>query len=105
MKAAILGAGFIAEFHAQGYAHAKDVTLCAVCDTDEAKARALTGRYGCAWYADAKTLLEKERPQLVSVCLPTYLHREYTVMALLSGAHVLCEKPLALTIEDCEAIA
>ena len=67
--------------------------------------RALTGRYGCAWYADAKTLLEKERPQLVSVCLPTYLHREYTVMALLSGAHVLCEKPLALTIEDCEAIA
>lgn len=105
MKAAILGAGFIAEFHAQGYLHAQDVTLCAVCDTDEEKARALAERYGCAWYTDAKALLEKEAPQLVSICLPTYLHREYTVMALMSGAHVLCEKPLALTIEDCEAIA
>ena len=105
MKAAILGAGFIAEFHAQGYRHAQDVQLCAVCDTDEGKARALAQRYGCAWYTDAKTLIEKERPELVSVCLPTYLHREYTVMALMSGAHVLCEKPLALTMEDCEAIA
>ena len=49
MKAAILGAGFIAEFHAQGYCHAQDVELCAVCDTDEGKARALAQRYGCAW--------------------------------------------------------
>ena len=105
MKAAILGAGFIAEFHAQGYCHAQDVELCAVCDTDEGKARALAQRYGCAWYTDAKMLLDQECPELVSVCLPTYLHREYAVMALLSGAHVLCEKPLALTIEDCEAIA
>ncbi|MBR5287881.1 MAG: Gfo/Idh/MocA family oxidoreductase [Clostridia bacterium] len=105
MKAAILGAGFIAEFHAQGYLHAQGVELCAVCDTDEGKARALAARYGCAWYTDAGTLLERERPELVSVCLPTYLHREYTVMALACGAHVLCEKPLALTLDDCEAIA
>lgn len=105
MKAAILGAGFIAEFHAQGYAAAQGVTLCAVCDMQEERARALAQRFGCAWYTDAAQLLKNERPDLVSVCLPTYLHREYTVMALETGAHVLCEKPLALTMEDCEAMA
>lgn len=104
MKAAILGAGFIAEFHALGYRKAEGVSLCAVCDTDGDKARALAQKYGCTWYVDAKTLLEKERPQLVSVCLPTHLHREYVCMVLAAGAHVLCEKPFALTLEDCLAM-
>lgn len=104
MKAAILGAGFISEFHALGYQHAQGVTLCAVCDSDEGKARALAARYRCAWYTDAKALLKQERPDLVSVCLPTYLHREYVVMALDAGAHVLCEKPFALRVEDCLAM-
>lgn len=104
MKAAILGAGFIAEFHALGYQQSTDASLCAVCDVDEEKARALAERYRCAWYTDAGTLLEKEKPDLVSVCLPTYLHREYVCMALSAGAHVLCEKPFALTLEDCLAM-
>jgi len=81
------------------------VTLIAVCDTDENKACALAERYGCAWYTDAGRLLKEQQPDLVSICLPTHLHREYTCMALRSGAHVLCEKPLALTMEDCEAMA
>lgn len=104
MKAAIIGAGFIAEFHALGYQNAQGAALAAVCDVDEAKARALAERYGCAWYTDAETLLEQERPQLVSICLPTYLHRKYVCMALSAGAHVLCEKPFALALEDCMAM-
>jgi len=100
MKAAILGAGFIAEFHACGYGD----LLCAVCDTDADKAKALAQKYGCRWYTDAHLLLAQEKPDVVSVCLPTWLHRQYTVMALESGAHVLCEKPLALNMEDCRAM-
>ena len=46
MKAAILGAGFIAEFHALGYEAIEDVELCAVCDTDTQKAQALAERVG-----------------------------------------------------------
>ena len=104
MKAAILGAGFIAEFHAQAYLASPDAKLCAVCDVDVEKAKALAGRFGCAWYGDVRELLEKERPELVSVCLPTYLHRECVCMALGYGAHVLCEKPLSLTQEDALAM-
>ena len=104
MKAAILGAGFIAEFHALGYEAIEDVELCAVCDTDAQKAQALAERFHCAWYTDAGELLQKERPELVSVCLPTFLHREYVVTALEAGAHVLCEKPFSLTMEDAHAM-
>ena len=100
MKAVILGAGFIAEFHARGYGS----LLCAVCDTDAAKAQALAQKYCCRWYTDAQSMLEAEKPDVVSVCLPTWLHRQYVVMALESGAHVLCEKPLALTLDDCTAM-
>lgn len=100
MKAVILGAGFIAEFHARGYGS----QLCAVCDTDASKAQELAQKYGCRWYTDAQNMLDAEKPDVVSVCLPTWLHRPYAVMALESGAHVLCEKPLALTMDDCLAM-
>lgn len=103
MKAAVLGAGFIAPFHAMGFSRA-GCTVCAVCDTDESRARALAERFGCAWYTDARALFNEQQPELVSVCLPTYLHREYVEMALEAGAHVLCEKPFALTMEDCLAM-
>lgn len=102
MKAAILGAGFIAEFHATGYAALEGVKLCAVCDSDPLKAQALAERFHCAWYTEASALLTEQKPDLVSVCLPTFLHADYVCMALENGAHVLCEKPLALTMEDCE---
>ena len=104
MKAAILGAGFIADFHAAGYAALPDVELCAVCDADGERARQMADKYHCAAYTDALKLLEEQKPELVSVCLPTFLHARYTIAALQRGAHVLCEKPMALTMEECEAM-
>ena len=102
LKAAILGAGFIAGFHADGYSRLPDVRLCGICDRDENRAAAMADQYHCAAYPDAADLLEREKPDLVSVCLPTFLHAPYTIAALQAGAHVLCEKPMALTMEACE---
>lgn len=104
MKAAIIGAGFIAEFHAVSYQALEGeqaVGLCAVCAPDREKAEAFARRFSCRAYTDAQEMLERERPELVSVCVPTHLHEQYTVMALEHGAHVLCEKPMALTREAC----
>ena len=105
LKAAILGAGFIAGFHAEGYSRLPDVRLCGICDRETARADALAEAYHCAAYADAEEMIRREQPDLVSVCLPTYLHATYTVAALRSGAHVLCEKPMALTMEACGEMA
>ena len=62
MKAAVLGAGFIAPFHAMGFSRA-GCTVCAVCDTDESRARALAERFGCAWYTDARALFNEQQPE------------------------------------------
>lgn len=102
MKTAIIGAGFIADFHADAYRHHAGATLAGVCDVDREKAEALAEKHGCAAYSDAAAMLDELRPDAVSVCLPTFLHEEYVTLALSSGAHVLCEKPFALTLEACE---
>ena len=105
LKAAMIGAGFIADFHADGYAQLPDVSLAAICDTDENKAAAMADQYHCKAYASAEEMLTREQPDLVSVCLPTFLHERYTLLALRAGAHVLCEKPLSLTMESCYRMA
>ncbi len=105
IKAAILGAGFVAQLHALAYARDPGVKLCAVCDASLPLAQKLAQEYGMAAYEDARALLEAERPDVVSVCLPSFLHEEYTIAALKAGAHVLCEKPLALTLDACQRMA
>lgn len=100
MRAAIIGAGFISDFHAQAYQSLADVRLCAVCDIRADVAAAQAAKFGCSSYTDASSMLETEKPELVSVCVPTFLHEEYVLLALSHGANVLCEKPLCLTMES-----
>ena len=100
MKACIIGAGFIAMAHAAGYVAEPRAELCGVADIRLEAAQKLAGEYRCRAYTDARDMLEKEKPDAVSVCVPTHLHRQAVCLALRSGADVLCEKPLALSLED-----
>lgn len=105
MKAAIIGAGFVADFHADSYQQMDQVELVAICDVDASKAEDMAFKYKCKDYTIAEDMLVTEKPDLVSVCVPTFLHETYVNMALVHGAHVLCEKPLALTMEACLRMA
>lgn len=82
----------------------KDFEIAAVSDINEAAARDTAKRHGIErYYTDAEEMLEREKPDVVSVCVPNCFHKEYTLMALSHGANVLCEKPLAFTYADaCE---
>ncbi len=104
MKVCIIGAGFIASAHAAGYQTVAQAELCGIADIRMEAARALAETYHCRAYADAREMLEKEKPDAVSICVPTYLHREAVCLALQSGANVLCEKPLSLTMADAYAM-
>ena len=104
MKACIIGAGFIAAAHAAGYAAEPRAELCGIADIRLEAAQKLAGENRCRAYADARDMLEKEKPDAVSVCVPTHLHREAVCLALRNGADVLCEKPLALSLEDVTAM-
>ncbi len=103
LTAAVISAGMIAnKAHIPAYLNLKDkVELLAVCDMNEAVAKATAERFGIPhYYKDAKKMLEELRPDLVSVCTPNASHKYLAAMALELGANVACEKPLALTYKD-----
>ncbi|OQP50804.1 oxidoreductase [Niastella yeongjuensis] len=100
LRFAIIGCGRIAQRHA---AHIRNRgILAAVCDEVKEKADQLAKEYDAIAYYNVDELLKAETGlDVVSVCTPNGLHAEHSIKALQAGFHVLCEKPMALTIEDC----
>lgn len=97
---ALIGCGRIAQRHAE-HIHNLAV-LKAVCDIDSTKADQMAGKYGATAYTNLDTLLEKEKDvDVIAICSPNGLHAEHSIKALKKGVHVLCEKPMAITVEDC----
>jgi predicted dehydrogenase len=86
--------------HARVYGELPDVELVAVADVSEAAvAHATRGRV-VRGYADAEALLDRERPDIVSVAVPTSLHHDIVAQALERGVHALVEKPIASTVDE-----
>ena len=104
---AIIGAGAIAEVHIQAYLQYKD--LCevrAVCDLFTDKANALIDRYQLPAQAlkDFHEALARPDIDAVSICLPPSAHASTAIDALQAGKHVICEKPMAGSLEECDAM-
>ncbi|MFX0135263.1 MAG: Gfo/Idh/MocA family protein [Candidatus Hodarchaeota archaeon] len=100
IRFAIVGCGKIAQRHAE---HIKKVgELVGVCDIKAGRAKALAEKYSCNYYKEIDNLLHNEIDcDVVSVCTPNGLHAEHTIKALRAQKHVLCEKPMAISSEDC----
>ena len=108
MKAALIGNGFIGSEHRKAYLQLMeeggDVELIAICDIrPERLSEELTA--GIRSYTSVEELLRSE-PELdyVDICLPTYLHAEYATKCMRAGVHVLCEKPMALTVAEAQSM-
>ena len=102
-KFAIISCGMITNAaHIPAYRNLGDkVDLVAVCDINPVSAEQTAKRHGIPnWYIDAEEMLQKEKPDLVSVCTPNALHKKMTMLALSYGCHVACEKPIAFTYAD-----
>ena len=79
--------------------------LAAVCGRDKAAAEAAAGRFGwAAAETDWRALIDRDDVQLVDICVPGDLHAPIAIAALAAGKHVLCEKPLANTLAEAEAM-
>lgn len=108
---AIIGAGMIGAAHAAGYrqfAHrfGPKGRLHTVCDMNPVAATKLAADWGFAHTAtDWKAVIANPEIDVVSVCLPNFLHTEVTLAALANGKHVLCEKPLALDVASARPVA
>ncbi len=103
IKAAVIGCGGAARIdHIRWYAQNPDVALVGLADINEEAARFCAENWGGMPYTNAEKMLEVEKPDVVSIASPVAKHAEHTVLALEHGAHVLCEKPMAPTLEDCD---
>jgi predicted dehydrogenase len=110
----IIGVGGIAGAHLAGYRHLPQARIVALCDKIPDRAAGKAGEMqlnigttgGTAVqarpYTDYRALLDDPEVEAVDICLPTDLHAEVAVAALQAGKHVLSEKPMALSVADCD---
>jgi predicted dehydrogenase len=101
---ALLGAGFMASTHAEVYAALGDADVKVVCGLEADRVAALADRLGARATDDWEAALATPGVDAADVCLPTPLHRPVAERALAAGLHVLLEKPVALTLDDADAI-
>ena len=107
IRYAVVGLGHIAQAAVlPAFEHAENSELAALVTGNPEKDHQLSERYGVKTYTydDLETAFEKEKIDAVYIATPNILHREYTERAAQAGVHILCEKPMATTQDDCEAM-
>ena len=111
LRVGVIGAGTMGGTHSRCWSRLPGARLVAIADRQTQKAEALaqriaqtTGGEAAQIFASGEELIENGGVDVVSVCIPTPFHRSFTEAAAAAGKHVLCEKPMALTLDDCDAM-
>jgi predicted dehydrogenase len=101
---ALLGAGFIADIHAESYHRfVPDARVTAVYSRTDARARAFAERHHIPrWFTDVDRLIAEAECEIVDVCVPNRLHHRAVLAAAAAGKHVIIEKPFAMTLEEAD---
>lgn len=105
VKLGVVGVGTWGQVMLGAWSAHPEAEVVAVCDLDRERARAAARRYQIeAAYDDLEQFLDHPGLQAVGVATPDFAHREPVVRSLLAGKHVLVQKPMATTVEDCRAM-
>jgi len=98
-----VGSGFLADKFAACYRQDPRVKMVAVSSKTTAHAKGFAEKYGLEdWYTDYEKMLERDDIDAVNVCVPNFLHSQVTISAAEHGKHVLCTKPLAITLDQAD---
>lgn len=103
-KIAIIGAGFVGAVHAAACDRSKLIELVAICDVNEKAGKELAEKYGCAYFSDAETMLKERQTDIVDICVPTFLHKKNILLSAQYGKHIVCEKPVVLSLDDMDEV-
>ncbi len=102
LKVGLIGCGFMGTMHANCYKALEGVELAAVADIRREKAEELAD--GAKIYGDGKELIENADVDIIDICLPTYLHAQYALLAMDKVKYVFVEKPVTLTVAESEQL-
>lgn len=100
MRVAIVGCGGLGNVHASSYAVMPGVTVVGVCDIEEEQVQRTAERIGAKAYVSYRDMLEQSGCDVVSIAVPSYLHKQLAIEAAEAGKHVVSEKPIALNLAD-----
>ncbi|MFI4889174.1 MAG: Gfo/Idh/MocA family protein [Steroidobacterales bacterium] len=98
IKAAIIGTGSAAQLHLLAYRRCPHTQVTAICGTNPGRAQAFGKEFGVRAYLSIEEMLQKERPDVVTVASLEWEHEKPVMLSLEAGCHVLCEKVMAHTI-------
>lgn len=101
IKIAIIGYGKRGKTHLRNYSKIKDVEIVAICDVK----KNITFDHGIKYYQDFKLMIDSEKIDAVSICTPTNEHYPLALYCLRKRIHVLCEKPITLTIKQAQKLS
>jgi predicted dehydrogenase len=98
LRVAVAGAGYFTQFQLDGWKRMPEVELAAICNRDQAKARALAERFGIPnVYGDVAEMVEREKPGLLDIVTPPVTHSEYVGLAARHRIATICQKPFGRT--------
>ena len=103
LGAGVIGLG-VGDTHCEGFLQSKDAKLVAVCDLMDERLEAAGDKYGVDTYSRLDDFLALDDMQIVSVCTPDHTHIDVATKVLRAGKNLLLEKPMALSIPDCQSI-
>lgn len=95
----IVGAGLIADFHARAIGDIENASVVGFCDAGSGRAADLAAKYQASVFEDYRQLITSEHINIIAMATPSGFHLEPTVLAARNGKHVICEKPLEVTLE------
>jgi D-apiose dehydrogenase len=105
LRGVAVGAGYFAPFHIEAWSRIAEVEITAVCDRVDDKARALATQFGVPRvYDDWRAMIDGERPDFVDIITPPATHAEICTYTARRGAHVICQKPLAPSLDESQQI-
>ncbi|MDP2949175.1 MAG: Gfo/Idh/MocA family oxidoreductase, partial [Chloroflexota bacterium] len=103
IRIGIIGSGFVAGLHAEALKAVPQAQVVAVASPTEAHARAFAEEHAISHaYTDYRRILARDDIDLITIACPNNLHRQVTVEAAQAGKHVVCEKPMAMNLEECD---
>ncbi len=103
-RVALVGCGRIARNHFEAIAGLDGMALSAVCDTVEERARTAGEQWGVPWFTSYDEMLKQSECDIVVVATPSGLHPAHGIKAAQAGKHVVCEKPMAISLSSADAL-
>lgn len=100
LKVAVLGAGTMGKVHAEAYSRMENAELAGIADIRSEIAGPIADKLGTKAFSSLNEMLEAIEFDVLDICLPTYLHRDYVEAAAKAKKHIICEKPIARTLEQ-----